>query len=146
MAERIENLRTDHLDECAHLLASVFNAEPWNANYTFDTAKKELAWTLDVPGFVGLVALDEGVVAFAVGYIEQDDEREIFCLKTLCVRPDAQGKGVGSRLMQRLKEKLEKMGVNLSYLTTHKGTPAESFYKKIGYKVSDEDVLMIHEW
>ena len=146
MAERIENLRKDHLDECAHLLASAFNAEPWNANYTFDTAKKELAWTLDVPGFVGLVALDEGVVAFAVGYIEQDDEREIFCLKTLCVRPDAQGKGVGSRLMQRLKEKLEKMGVNLIYLTTHKGTPAESFYKKIGYKVSDEDVVMTHEW
>jgi predicted N-acetyltransferase YhbS len=56
-----------------------------------------------------LVALDEGVVAFAVGYIEQDDKREIFCLKTLCVRPDAQNKGVGSRLMQRLKEKLEKM-------------------------------------
>jgi aminoglycoside 6'-N-acetyltransferase I len=146
MAERIENLRKDHLDECALLLASVFSAEPWNANYTFDTAKKELAWTLNVSGFVGLVTLDEGLVAFTVGYIEQDDEREIFCLKTLCVRPDAQSKGVGSRLMQRLKEKLEKMGVNLIYLTTHRGTPAESFYKKIGYKVSDEDVLMIHEW
>ncbi len=146
MAERVENLRKDHLDECAHLLVSGFNAEPWNANYTFDTAKKELAWTLEVPGFVGLVALDEGVVAFAAGYIEQDDEREIFCLKTLCVRPEAQGKGVGSRLMQRLKEKLEKMGVNLIYLTTRKGTPAESFYKKLGYMVSDEDVVMTHEW
>ena len=42
MAERIENLRKDHLDECAHLLASVFSAEPWNANYAFDTVKKEL--------------------------------------------------------------------------------------------------------
>jgi aminoglycoside 6'-N-acetyltransferase I len=144
--DSIENLRKDHLDECAHLLVATFNAEPWNAKYTFDTAKKELAWTLDVPGFVGLVALDEGVVAFAVGYIEQDDEREIFCLKILCVRPEAQGKGVGSRLMQRLKEKLEKMGVNLIYLTTNRGTPAESFYKKIGYKVSDEDVVMTHEW
>ena len=70
MAERIENLRKDHLDECAHLLASGFIAEPWNANYTFDTVKKELAWTLNVPGLVGLVALDEGVVAFTVGYIE----------------------------------------------------------------------------
>src|SRR3712207_2673622 len=145
MAEHIENLNKDHLDECAHLLVSVFNTEPWNTNYTFDTAKKELAWTLDVPGFVGLVALDEGVVAFAVGYIEQDDEREIFCLKTLCVRPEAQGKGVGSRLMQRIKERLEKMGVNLIYLTTYKGTPAESF-DKIGYRVSDEAVIMTHEW
>lgn len=146
MAEHIENLNKDHLDECAHLLVSAFNTEPWNANYTFDTAKKELAWTLDVPGSLGLVSFDEGVVAFAVGYIEQDDEREIYCLKILCVRPDAQGKGVGSRLMQRLKEKLGKMGVNSIYLTTHKETPAESFYKKIGYRVSHEDVVMIHEW
>ena len=144
--DSIENLRKDHLDECAYLLVATFNAEPWNAKYTFDTAKKELAWTLDVPGFVGLVALDERVVAFAVGYTEQDDEREIFCLKTLCVRPEAQGKGVGSTLMQRLKEKLEKMGVNLIYLTTHRGTPAECFYKKIGYRVSNEDVIMTHEW
>lgn len=134
------------MDECAHLLVSVFNAEPWNANYTFDTAKKELAWTIGVPGFLGLMAFGDGVEAFAVGYIEQDDEREIFCLKTLCVRPDAQGKGVGSRLMQLLKDKLGKMGVNFIYLTTHKETPAETFYKKIGYRVSNEDVIMIHEW
>ena len=146
MAEHIENLNKDHLDECAHLLVSVFNTEPWNANYTFDTAKKELAWTLDVPGSLGLVSFDEGVVAFAVGYIEQDDEREIYCLKTLCVRPDAQGKGVGSRLMQRLKEKLGRMGVNSIYLTTHKETLAESFYKKIGYRASHKDVVMIHKW
>lgn len=92
------------------------------------------------------MAFGDGVEAFAVGYIEQDDEREIFCLKTLCVRPDAQGRGVGSRLMQLLKDKLGKMGVNFIYLTTHKETPAESFYKKIGYRVSHEDVIMIHEW
>jgi hypothetical protein len=59
LAEHIETLNKDHLDECAHLLVSVFNAEPWNANYTFDTAKKELAWTLNVPGSLGLVSFDE---------------------------------------------------------------------------------------
>jgi hypothetical protein len=65
--EYVENLNKDHLDECAHLLVSVFNAEPWNANYTFDTAKKELAWTIGVPGFLGLMAFDDRVEAFAVG-------------------------------------------------------------------------------
>ena len=92
------------------------------------------------------MAFGDGVEAFAVGYIEQDDEREIFCLKTLCVRLDTQGKGLGSRLMQLLKDKLGKMGVNFIYLRTHKETLAETFYKKIGYRVSNEDVIMIHEW
>ena len=47
--------------------------------------------------------------------------------------------------MVHLKEKLGKMGVNLIYLITHKETSAEDFYKKNGYRVSDKDVVMIHE-
>lgn len=42
MAQHIENLNKDHLDTSAHLLVSVFNTEPWNANYSFDTARKGL--------------------------------------------------------------------------------------------------------
>ncbi len=141
--EHIGTLKEEHLDECARLTVSTFNAEPWNAKYNFETAKKELTWTLDVRGFLGLASFDDGVVAFAVGYVEQDDEWEVFCLRTLCVRLGAQGNGVGSRLMQRLKEELGKIGVNLIYLTTPRGTPAESFYKN-GYRVSDEGVVMIH--
>ena len=146
MAERIEAFGEDYLDECAYLLVASFNAEPWNAKYTIHTAKKELAWILSVPGFLGLVSVTDGVVAFATGYREPDDVREVFYLKTFCVRPDAQGTGVGSRLLERLRGHLDKSGVNTIYLTTHKGTPAESFYRKHGYKVSDEDIVMTHEW
>ena len=42
--ERIEILKEDHLNECAHLLVSAFNTEPWNEHWTFDTVRKELAW------------------------------------------------------------------------------------------------------
>jgi aminoglycoside 6'-N-acetyltransferase I len=146
MAERIEAFKQDHLDECAHLLVATFNAEPWSDHWTLDTAKQEVTWTMRVPGFVGLVSLDKGVVAFATGWREPDDVREVFYLKTFCVRPDAQGTGVGSRLICHLKEHLGHNGVNTIYLITHKGTPAESFYRKHGYKVTDEDIVMTHEW
>jgi aminoglycoside 6'-N-acetyltransferase I len=146
MAERIETFGQGRLDECAHLLVSTFNAEPWNDEWTLDTAKQELIWTMEVPGFAGLISLDEGVTAFATGYREPDDRREVFYLKTFCVRPDAQGTGVGSRLLARLKEYLSQNGVNTIYLITHKGTPAEAFYKKNGYTVNRDDVVMTHEW
>jgi aminoglycoside 6'-N-acetyltransferase I len=146
MAEWIEGFRRDHLEECARLLVATFNAEPWNDEWTLDTAKKELTWTMGVPGFVGLVSLDEGVVAFATGYREPDDRREVFYLKTFCVKPDAQGTGVGSRLLGYLREHLDKGGVNTIYLITHRGTPAEAFYRKNGYTVNPEDIVMTYEW
>jgi aminoglycoside 6'-N-acetyltransferase I len=146
MAEHIEAIKLEHLDECADLLVATFNAKPWNDQWTLDTAKQELTWTMGVPGFVGLVSLDEGVVAFATGYREPDDVREVFYLKTFCVKPDAQGTGVGSRLIRSLKQQLGKSGVNTIYLITRKETPAEEFYKKNGYRVSVEDIVMTFKW
>jgi GNAT superfamily N-acetyltransferase len=99
-----------------------------------------------VPGFIGLVALNKGVVAFATGYQEPDDVREAFFLKTFCARPDAQGTGVGSNLMGHLKEHLGESGVNTIYLIIHKGTLAEHFYRKNGYTVNSEDIVMTQEW
>ena len=146
MTERIEEFRENHLDECARLVVAAFNAEPWNDEWTPETAKKELSWTMQVPGFAGLVSLDEGVLALATGYREPDDRRQIFFLKTFCVRPDAQGAGVGSRLLGHLKDRLKESGVNTIYLTTHKGTPAQDFYEKNGYTVNPKDVFMTLEW
>ena len=87
-----------------------------------------------------------GVVAFATGYREPDDRREVYFLRTLCVGPESQGTGVGSRLIGHLKEHLGKSGVNTIYLVTHRGIPAERFYRKHGYKINDEDIMMTHEW
>lgn len=70
MAERIETFGVEHLDDCARLFLTAFNAEPWNDSYTLDTAKKQLVWHLEVPGCVGLVSLNDGVTAFTIGYRE----------------------------------------------------------------------------
>ncbi len=147
MAERIEPLREGHLDECAHLYVSTFNTEPWNQRWTLETARKKLAWTLRVPGFLGWVlSLDDGIVAFAAGYRQQEDEGEVFYLAILCVGPKAQGTGMGSRLTGHLEGELGKQGVKKVYLITRRDTPAQAFYGKHAYKVSDEDVVMTHEW
>jgi GNAT superfamily N-acetyltransferase len=145
MAERIEAFKVDHLDDCAHLLMAAFNAEPWNDEYTLDTAKKQLAWHLQIPGCVGLVSVNDGVAAFAIGYREPTDVGYVFNLSIFCVRSDAQRTGVGSRLLWHLEEWLRDTGVKTVYLGTRTGTPAEAFYEKNGYKASAEDIEMSHD-
>jgi ribosomal protein S18 acetylase RimI-like enzyme len=147
MAERIEALREEYLDGCTHLYVSTFNAEPWNQRWTLETTHKKLAWTLGVPGFSGWVlSLDDVIVAFAAGYRQQEYRGEVFYLAILCVGPQAQGTGVGSRLTRHLEDELQKQGVRKVYLITRRDTPAQAFYGKHAYKVSDEDIVMSHEW
>ena len=145
MTERIEKFEEDHLDECAHLFMTAFNAEPWNDKYTLDTARKQLAWHLGVPGCEGFVSVNDGIVAFALGYREPTDVGDVFHLSIFCVRPDVQRTGVGTGLMRHLEDRLREIGVNTIHLGTHKGTPAETFYRKHGYKVSDEEIEMSHD-
>jgi aminoglycoside 6'-N-acetyltransferase I len=145
MAEHTDTFTEDHLDDCARLFMIAFNAEPWNDKYTPDTAKKQLHWHLRVPGCVGLVSLNDGVVAFAIGYQEPTDVGDVFNLSIFCVRPDAQRTGIGTRLLRNLEDHLRKIGVNTVYLRTRKGTPAEAFYKKHGYGASAEDIEMSHD-
>jgi aminoglycoside 6'-N-acetyltransferase I len=141
MAGRIEALTADRLDECANLLVTTFNAEPWNDSYTHDTAKKQLAWHLRVPGCLGLVAVNNGIVAFAIGYREPTDVGDVFNLSIFCVRPDAQRTGVGTRLLRHLEGSLGEGGVKTVYLGTRRGTPAEAFYARHGY-VASVDIEM----
>ncbi len=144
MAWRIEALTQDHLDGCARPLVSTFDEEPWNEHWTPETARKELDCTMNTPGFLGLVYAE--VAEFAAGYREYDEDGESFYLRTMCVRPDSQGKGVGSKLLRRLKETLTGMDVHSIYLHTDKGAQAETFYEKYGHEVSPDDRVVVHEW
>jgi aminoglycoside 6'-N-acetyltransferase I len=146
MTRRIEPLTQKYLEECADVLVAAFNAKPWNDRWTQDTAREELAWTLRVPGYAGLVCVDDGVLALATGYREPDDVRNVFYLKTFCVRPDVQGTGVGSELLGSLRDYLSALGVNTIYLLTSRGTPAERFYSRHGYTAKPDDIIMTLDW
>ena len=142
MTEHREAFNEDHLDGCAEILVAAFNAEPWNDNYTHDTAKAQLAWHLRVPGCLGLVSVNHGIVAFAVGYREPMDEGDVYHLSIFCVRPGAQRTGVGTRLLRILEGSLREARVGTVYLGTHRGTPAEAFYAKHGYRKNANEIEM----
>jgi hypothetical protein len=60
MAERIEAFKVDHLEECAHLFMTAFNAEPWNDKYTLDTGEEAVGLAPTGTGVRGLGVCQRG--------------------------------------------------------------------------------------
>ena len=139
----IATFRGEHVDECARLLVSIFNGKPWNEHRDLQTVKQELSWALDVPEFIGFVCLSfNEVVGFIIGSYEGQGVDKKFHLIDLGVRADVQGRGIGNRLLKHLENTIEATNTTSIYLTTRKGSPAQSFYEKNGYRVDSGDIAL----
>ena len=130
-----------HLDAAASLSVSVFNAPPWNDQWTPPTARQRLHDLLSTPGSAGMVLLEQDrPVAFALGHTEQWFVGRHFFLKEMCVLTSLRRSGHGTRLLQTLEQRLA--GVEQVYLLTARGGPAHNFYESRGYRPAQRQGLM----
>lgn len=145
MESQIMPMTNQHLARAAALYVSVFNAEPYSDRWTVASARTRLSEMLSTPGFIGLVHLDEAgsVNGLLVGCVRQWYDGRVYELHEMCVAPDDQRKGIGSRLMRNLENRLKEEGVVLSYLMTRKGGPGEIFYSKKGYQINQRSIVML---
>ena len=142
MAHDVRELTDADLDACADLYVSVFNSPPWSDAWTVELARSRLADIARTPGFTGLVYLDRGIAGFVIGYSEQWFDGRHFYLKEMCVRPDVQYQGIGTRLIGTLEDVLRAAGISRIYLLTIRDGSASSFYAGRGYWISPKMALM----
>lgn len=145
MEESIRAFERSDLDECARLFVSVFTKAPWKDNWTTESARERLYEIHRTPGFVGRVFWEKDeIIGFVLGHCEEGSGMKEFCLQEMCVRNDRQRKGIGTRLLFHLQKELKGMSTEHIYLVTMKGTPAEHFYAKYGYRTNQRMILMTH--
>lgn len=131
---RLFKLHESHLLECSKLYIKVFNAEPWNDNWTEEAAFKRLKDIYETPNFEGLVYIDDNKILGAVfGNCEQWYEGKHYNLKEMLVFNEQQGKGIGSLIINSLTSDLKQLGVNTVILFTSKGNKTHNFYIKNGF-------------
>ena len=141
---KLREISPAEIDACAELFVSVFSNPPWNENWTFSTAQKRLSDCLMTPGFTGLAHEDGGVIhGFAFGNIQHYLDEKHYYLLELCIRTDRQREGIGSRIMNALKEIMQAQNVSRIYTLTARDTPARRFYEKLGYYPSAKMVMMV---
>ena len=128
-------LGPENVASVVELYVSVFNAPPWNDGWSPAVAEERLRSFASFPRFHGMAAL-EGVepVALALGWGERWTTGWHFHLKEMCVSASVRRKGVGSRLLRGLEERLAGDGFERVYLQTGRTGPARSFYESAGFR------------
>lgn len=144
MNVEIVNMELSDVAEYAKLFVSVFNSEPWNDNWTEETAVLRLENMMKTNTFIGKALYSEKELkGFIFGQKEYYFNGIHFQIQEFCVRSDEQKKGYGKALLQALKEELTRIGgvVNI-YLITSKGDRTEGYYQRRGFVTSDNMILM----
>ena len=120
----------------------VFNAPPWNDDWSASSAGQRLADVLATPGSAGTCLRRGGtLVGFALGHRERWFRGRHFLLKEMCVDQPLQGRGHGGSLLTALQEQLP--DVEQIYLITARGGPAQRFYQRHGYTHAASRGLMV---
>lgn len=133
------------IDACAALFQSVFNNAPWHESWDNASASLRLSEIWQTPGFMGIVAYEnEQLIGFILGYLESWNREKHYYLKEMCVATTYQKKGIGTLLIQTLRQNLNVNKVARIYLLTARESAAEQFYQKNGFYVSPKMIMMGH--
>jgi aminoglycoside 6'-N-acetyltransferase I len=122
MAEKIIPFTIDKIEQCTDLYINVFNSEPWNETWTYQSAKERLTDLILTPKFQGFLLYEnDDLIGFIAGNSKQSYTGLTFYLAELCINNQIQGKGYGSKLLRYLEDELRKREIQSIYLLTANG-------------------------
>ncbi|WNF38884.1 GNAT family N-acetyltransferase [Bacillaceae bacterium IKA-2] len=133
--KELKSVKFEDIIECSKLYVNVFNKEPWNDDWTIETANIRLKDIYNSPNFEGVLYIEEGVIRGAIlGNYEQFYDGIHFILKEMFICNELQGKGIGSKMIEQFEKELLKNQVTTIVLFTSKGDRTFSFYSKNGFE------------
>jgi GNAT superfamily N-acetyltransferase len=142
MAE-ILSIKKEHLLECSKLYVKVFNSEPWNDQWTLESAYKRLYDFYISANFTGYFYYEnDNILGVILGNCEQFYDGIYYEIKELFVDNEQQGKKIGSILLEEAERRLKEINVTSIFLLTSRGNKTNEFYRKNHYLENDSMVVM----
>lgn len=140
---KYKELTKEHIREIAEIYVDAFNAEPWNDEWTIESASKRISQMINCEGFDGLVMYeDETLIGMILGNHEYYYNGIHFNIKEFCVDLKLRGQAIGSRLLEEFIKRLRNKGINEIILVTSRTDVTEGFYKKHGFQNFEGMILM----
>lgn len=127
----------EHIEECVDLFVDAFTKAPWNDTYNSreqvaDFFQNHMANNY----FVGYVLKDQaGIIALCAGMKKPWINGMEYYIDQFCVKPELQGKGIGSHFLKLIEREIHAQNMNAIILSTERGFPSENFYLKNGFQL-----------
>ncbi len=137
-------IEKNHYPLLAKHYVEIYNAPPWNDQWTETLAIEKLDEMMDCRGAFGLICFDDNdrFAGAILGNPEVYFDCKQFFIKDFFVSVVLQGQGIGTLLMAEFEKRLADKGIDKVYLFTSKGEQTEDFYKKRGFRTWSGMVLM----
>ena len=148
-------MNEEDFEGCAYELIEAFKEEPWNEEWTFEQAFTRIDEIMSARVFVKRITRvyymyryvvydGDTVVAMACGRIMTYIDFKELWIDEFSVNTLYQGKGVGSKLIEFIRNELKKEKSKISYLAlnTERDYPCVSFYENNGFRASETNLVM----
>ena len=138
-----KEIKLENLSEITEIYMETFNAEPWNDNWTIETASKRLHQIITTEDFYGICAYNNGeICGLILGNMEQFYDGIMFNIKEFVVRNNMRGHGLGSKIFKEFETRLKNLGISEIILLTIRGKYTEHFYHNQGVKTCNDLIFM----
>jgi GNAT superfamily N-acetyltransferase len=137
---KIRRATKKDLKELAPLFRKETYQKPYNEKWTVQGSLKKVAIYLK-ENIVFVAEQDSRMVGFAVGHTYLFHDGMNGFIDEFFVAKDYRGKGIESALLKSIEKYFKKKGVVAISLGTFKKARACKFYKKLGYKPENYEIL-----
>ena len=130
------------IEKCAYLYQSAYKNEPWNEEYSIVEITDYLSRFLNSGTKRAYVlVLDEEIIGVALGLIVPCVGSDYFRLEDICLSPQYQRNGFGSRFIKLISDCVLKENCDSILLGTQKDYPAHNFYLNNDFQEIDSILL-----
>ena len=135
-------LDDSRLAEMAQLYKMSFAGEPWNDDWSDPVQLSE--YIKEISGGYGALnfglLIDGKLAVMSLGMIRHWWQGTNYNIEGLCVNPELQGRGIGTRFMGLIEKEIKEKGLCGIFLQTDNDKPSYRFYLKNGFKELDSHV------
>ncbi len=133
---------TNETEAIKELFVSVFTVEPWKDDWS--DQEQLNAYIHDLTGQSNSLTYglyENGkLIGVSMGNIKHWFTGTEYYVDEFCIRPDRQGRGLGTLLLKEIEKAIKDLGLTQLFLQTESTVPAYHFYRKNGFNELKEHV------